>query len=317
MSTAPQNAPQDIDEEIVDIFVEEATEVLETLATDVPAWKEDSSNRTLLTDIRRAFHTLKGSGRMAKALQVAEVAWQVEQALNRALDGSLSVSPSLIEMVAKARAAIVPMIQALGERQACPLSERELAQLLAYIQAIAKGEEIPVLQSASPAAPVITPAPVDLGPLQSELAECMRRIDEMAGHLEKGAARIQHLSAQLEGTAGRQQRLEESLPEDLPSRQDVDSLQTQLQSVSGGVSDVKHLVKATIDRVAQQQLDVQDALNRRVSEESVALAKRNNELQEQMDALRSQQADARRWMMIGFGGLAALLAAVASLVLLP
>ncbi|MEG2914772.1 MAG: Hpt domain-containing protein, partial [Pseudomonas sp.] len=43
-------------------------------------------DKTALSDMRRAFHTLKGSGRMVRALVLAELAWAVENLLNRVLE---------------------------------------------------------------------------------------------------------------------------------------------------------------------------------------------------------------------------------------
>jgi chemosensory pili system protein ChpA (sensor histidine kinase/response regulator) len=40
--------------------------------------------------VRRSFHTLKGSGRMVGARDLAEFAWSIENLLNRLLDNTLT-----------------------------------------------------------------------------------------------------------------------------------------------------------------------------------------------------------------------------------
>uniref|UniRef100_UPI0037350BEB Hpt domain-containing protein n=1 Tax=Faucicola boevrei TaxID=346665 RepID=UPI0037350BEB len=60
------------DEEIREIFIEEADEVLQEMDSNLPVWQADPSDLKTLKEIRRGFHTLKGSGRMVGAYQVGE-----------------------------------------------------------------------------------------------------------------------------------------------------------------------------------------------------------------------------------------------------
>ncbi|MFV2089673.1 MAG: Hpt domain-containing protein, partial [Pseudomonadales bacterium] len=55
------------DADIVEIFVEEVGEVLESVDEWLPAWREELSHEEALGEIRRGFHTLKGSGRIVGA----------------------------------------------------------------------------------------------------------------------------------------------------------------------------------------------------------------------------------------------------------
>src|SRR5699024_8760002 len=56
-----------IDDEIIEIFVEEAGEVLAALDEYFPRWVKNQHDEEALIEFRRAFHTLKGSGRMVGA----------------------------------------------------------------------------------------------------------------------------------------------------------------------------------------------------------------------------------------------------------
>lgn len=302
MANASQPVDDDFDEEIFDIFVEEATEVLETLDGDIPKWRADQGNRPVLTDIRRAFHTLKGSGRMAKAHEIAEIAWKVEQALNKALEGSLEVTHSLVDMVGRARDAIPPLVDALRNRQPVSLSDAQLAQLCAQIDAIARGETIPVLEVAMPAA---APAPVahvpavpaltlaDLEPLQRELADLSMRIDTTTSGVDAGAKQLRDLN-------GRAERLESALAGTL-SQHELDDVKSQMQGLLGAINELRLLVKATNDRVAQQQQEARLALDQRVTDEVASLMTRNSELKDQLQQIQQQLKDARRWTLLTVG----------------
>ncbi|MCP3674894.1 MAG: hypothetical protein GY829_10560, partial [Gammaproteobacteria bacterium] len=74
-----------IDDEVIEIFLEEAEEVLETLTDYLPQWINNSDDHESLTIARRSFHTLKGSGRMVGAQDIGELAWSVEDLLNKIL----------------------------------------------------------------------------------------------------------------------------------------------------------------------------------------------------------------------------------------
>ena len=88
-----------IDEDIRNIFIEEAQEVLAELGEKIPVWEVDTRELVALKDIRRGFHTLKGSGRMVGAHQIGEMCWAVENMLNRVLDGTLAVSDALVGFI--------------------------------------------------------------------------------------------------------------------------------------------------------------------------------------------------------------------------
>ncbi len=87
-----------IDPDIADVFLEEADEVLAELDNLIPIWIEQQ-DQSALTTIRRHFHTLKGSGRMAGALDIGDLAWSVEDLLNHLLDGTIASSHAVIEVI--------------------------------------------------------------------------------------------------------------------------------------------------------------------------------------------------------------------------
>lgn len=89
----------DMDEEIRDIFIEEVAEVITDLEDFLPIWQLDPQDLTPLTELRRGFHTLKGSGRMVGAFSISEMAWSIENLLNRLLDKTLPVTNDVVALV--------------------------------------------------------------------------------------------------------------------------------------------------------------------------------------------------------------------------
>lgn len=110
----------DIDEEIIEVFIEEAGEVQETLADAVPLWLSDTTNEENLNVVRRAFHTLKGSGRMVEAMDIGELAWSTENMLNRIIDKSVEFLPQHGDLVQAVMRVLPGMVSAFQNRQPYP-----------------------------------------------------------------------------------------------------------------------------------------------------------------------------------------------------
>jgi chemosensory pili system protein ChpA (sensor histidine kinase/response regulator) len=109
----PEQTPAtDLDEEIIDIFVEEAKEVMEEISTNYDIWKNDLTDSEALQNLRRAFHTLKGSGRLVGALVIGELGWRFETMLNRVIENSLAPNDKMYDIIAEVPKLLPDMIHA-------------------------------------------------------------------------------------------------------------------------------------------------------------------------------------------------------------
>ncbi|MGY4491155.1 Hpt domain-containing protein [Pseudomonas sp. TE3610] len=109
-----------VDEELREVFLEEAEEVLQVLREYLPRWVRDSSDQRSLGELRRAFHTLKGSGRMVRALVLGELAWACENLLNRVLDRSVAdvaAVAQVLDQVVQLMPGLVEEFAAAGQHQ--------------------------------------------------------------------------------------------------------------------------------------------------------------------------------------------------------
>ena len=134
----------DEDAEIIEIFIEEAGEVLDTINEYLPQWKNTPTDAEALTVIRRAFHTLKGSGRMVGAVDIGELAWSIENMLNRVIDGTVHIDTPRVETLCAAVDAIAPMVDAFKHRKPLPLPIVQI--IIDRALALAK-EQAPALPS--------------------------------------------------------------------------------------------------------------------------------------------------------------------------
>jgi chemosensory pili system protein ChpA (sensor histidine kinase/response regulator) len=117
LSENPYHDDFEQDHEIREIFIEEAEEVLEAIARYYPKWSADLSDQVSLKEIRRAFHTLKGSGRMVGARTVGELAWSIENLLNRIADQSIEPNQSISDLVETVSHAMPILIERYQHKQ--------------------------------------------------------------------------------------------------------------------------------------------------------------------------------------------------------
>ncbi|MCQ3829181.1 Hpt domain-containing protein [Microbulbifer elongatus] len=139
-----------IDDEIVEIFLEEAGEVLETIHHYFPQWASNFADRDALVEFRRGFHTLKGSGRMVEALEVGELAWAVENMLNRVLDETVSPVRAHVLLIEQVLAKLPSMIEGFRTRTGDPDPART-AELEGWAKQLSQGEVPDALAQTAPA----------------------------------------------------------------------------------------------------------------------------------------------------------------------
>jgi chemosensory pili system protein ChpA (sensor histidine kinase/response regulator) len=88
-----------LDAELLDIYLEEAAEVLDTIALNREDLERNPGDREALRTVRRQFHTLKGSGRMVGLMDLSEIAYDVEKIHNRLLEEEHPVTPAVLAMI--------------------------------------------------------------------------------------------------------------------------------------------------------------------------------------------------------------------------
>ncbi len=79
---APAPQAEIEEDDLRDIFLEEAREVMQNGFAAIAALEAEPRALPELTTLRRAFHTLKGSSRMVGLTEFGEAAWSLEQVLN-------------------------------------------------------------------------------------------------------------------------------------------------------------------------------------------------------------------------------------------
>ncbi|MEM1080080.1 MAG: Hpt domain-containing protein, partial [Pseudomonadota bacterium] len=144
-----ESALDDDDFDLKAIFLEEFDEQVNSLQVQFPDWHDALDDQELLTDIRRAFHTMKGSGRMAGAQQIGEFSWAFEQVLNRTLDGQYEAE-QVVELIGEAIAQLPELRNRFVEDSDSALPQAAEA-LVARAEQVDQPEQMPELIGLDPA----------------------------------------------------------------------------------------------------------------------------------------------------------------------
>jgi chemosensory pili system protein ChpA (sensor histidine kinase/response regulator) len=135
----PPADEEPVDDELREVFLEETDEVLAVLHEYLPRWTANPQDRAALTELRRAFHTLKGSGRMVRALVLGELAWAVENLLNRVLEQSVEPGAVLRQLLGDTLLLLPELINEFATQR--QRQRNDVDQLAARAHALAKGDE--------------------------------------------------------------------------------------------------------------------------------------------------------------------------------
>ena len=115
----------DDDTELLDIFLDEAREVVQTGTSAIRALEQDPSNLADQTTLRRAFHTLKGSSRMVDLNEFGEAAWSFEQLMNTWLAEQRPASTDLLRATSAAMQAFGRWVEDISTHSNAPWSVLE------------------------------------------------------------------------------------------------------------------------------------------------------------------------------------------------
>jgi len=131
---------EDADDEIVEVFVEEALGELDKINENLPRWKANPGDEEPLIVVRRAYHTLKGGGRLIGAELIGEFSWSMENMLNRVIDHSIDPTSAVSDTLDEAAAALPQLIEQLQGNRA-PIAG--IDDLIERAHALSRGEQGP------------------------------------------------------------------------------------------------------------------------------------------------------------------------------
>ncbi|HZI83074.1 MAG TPA: Hpt domain-containing protein, partial [Casimicrobiaceae bacterium] len=174
-----ETAASELDAELLEIYLTEADEVLDSIGANVARLRAQADDREALTTVRRGFHTLKGSGRMVGLTELGEIAYEVEKIHNRLLEEERSATPAVLAMIDTAQKSFRVWVDTLRRKGHVTADPLPLRAAIAAVEAELPARGDDVVAAAAPV-PVRAPQP----PRDVSAIEVL----ELDGTLETAAA---------------------------------------------------------------------------------------------------------------------------------
>jgi chemosensory pili system protein ChpA (sensor histidine kinase/response regulator) len=206
---ARADMPGEQDMELVDIFLEEADEIMNASDATLQRWKENHEDRDAVSEFQRQLHTLKGGARMAGFSNIGHLSHAVESLTIAVVDGVVAPTGGMFDHLHQAMDRLSGMLDSARSQkpvQPAPELLTELERLrLGLGESTEPGEpavEVELQVEAAPPPPVEEPEDPELGapPLAEETPQAHE--DEAADVVDLGAAR-ENRAAQQEPRAPR------------------------------------------------------------------------------------------------------------------
>ena len=128
-----QGAPSGFDKEMAEIlesFLIESSEIVETMGQDLLELERRPSDRELLNGIFRASHTLKGTSAFLGFTQLSELSHLMEDLLNKLRKGELTATADVIDTMFESFDAVKALLQRIAAREVQTVDLRRVVENL-------------------------------------------------------------------------------------------------------------------------------------------------------------------------------------------
>lgn len=171
--------PENEMDDIINDFIVESMEGLESLDQKFIDLERNVSDTTLLNDIFRSVHTIKGASGFLGFQQIVDVAHVTEDILNKLRKSEMAVNAAVMDAVLKTVDMIKALIKKVRDKNDSPLDIRPVVEMLRAVQ---NGQPAPVPEPQPDAVP---PQPSDAETPARQPAAAERKQDDAGGQKEK------------------------------------------------------------------------------------------------------------------------------------
>jgi chemosensory pili system protein ChpA (sensor histidine kinase/response regulator) len=118
-----------IDQELFEIFLEEAAEIMDACERVLHAWAAAPDNRENLIEYQRLLHTLKGSARMMNITAIGDLSHSLETLLTRVVETTVAASADLFSALFAAQDQLSEMLGQVRQRH-MPYASPDVQEIL-------------------------------------------------------------------------------------------------------------------------------------------------------------------------------------------
>ncbi len=116
-TSADDDPYAEMDQELYEIFVEEAAEVIESSEAALRLWSEQPDGDEHRSEFQRHLHTLKGSARMMDIMPIGDLAHVLESLMTQVTDGQVAESEELFALLHESHDRLSEMVENVKARK--------------------------------------------------------------------------------------------------------------------------------------------------------------------------------------------------------
>ncbi len=116
-ASADDDPYSEMDQELYEIFVEEAAEVIENSEAALRLWSEQPGSDEHRSEFQRHLHTLKGSARMMDIMPIGDLAHVLESLMTQVTDGQVAESDELFALLHESHDRLSEMVENVKARK--------------------------------------------------------------------------------------------------------------------------------------------------------------------------------------------------------
>lgn len=124
---------KDKDQELLAIFLEEATDLIASLYAIAREWEKNLKDFHKITDLKRELHTLKGSARMVGQTSLGTLAHEMETLAEALAKSEIKIDRNIFELINLGLDQLSMMIDALKKQEIPPTNDAILKQFQKYL----------------------------------------------------------------------------------------------------------------------------------------------------------------------------------------
>ena len=128
----------DVDDDLIDIFLEEAEELLEDCESVLTKLHDNENDAASINELQRHMHTLKGGARMATLVPVGDLTHVLESMVISLAENKIEASKAFFDVVHESLDTLNNMLESVKQRQGI----KQSADLIARVEAIMRGEVV-------------------------------------------------------------------------------------------------------------------------------------------------------------------------------
>ena len=184
----------EIDQQLLPIFLEEADTLVPDTSAQLRAWKDAPANAGPRDALRRNLHTIKGSARMVGAMRLGELTHVMESRVIAVIEGHLSTGADVFDTLEAQLDRLADAVERLKQGDLAPVIEDAPAPLEAPVEPVLGHAESTAAVTATMADPLAPTQPVtrDSNALTLRVrADWIDRMVNQAGEVAIARSRIE------------------------------------------------------------------------------------------------------------------------------